>query len=91
MRISNVHPNPSFGKLQVNIDGFPGGNAILNIYNLLGQNVYTRDFKDISKGRQFIDLDLRNINGRVTSSGMFFVRIATKNQQAVKKCIIINQ
>jgi hypothetical protein len=89
MRISGVYPNPSIGRFQIDIDGSPGGNAVIEVFNLLGQNIITKNFQSIPKGKHFINLDLGNMNGVVTGSGMFFVRIRTQTEQAVKKCIIL--
>ena len=89
MRISGVYPNPSIGRFQIGIDGSPGGNAVIEVFNLLGQNIITKNFQNIPKGKHFINLDLGSMNGMVTGSGMFFVRIRTQTEQAVKKCIIL--
>ena len=87
MRINGIFPNPSFGKLQVNIDHYPGGSATLNVYNLLGQNIFSKNINSIPYGKHYIELDLNN--GLVTSTGMYFIRIQTQKEQAVKKCIIL--
>jgi len=89
MRISGIYPNPSLGRFQINIDNSPGGNASVEIFNILGQNVLSEKFQNISTGKHFIDLDLSHMNGMLTSSGMFFIRIQTQTEQAVKKCIIL--
>ena len=89
MRISGIYPNPSLGRFQINIDNSPGGDASVEIFNILGQNVLSQNFQNISSGKHFIDLDLSHMNGMLTSSGMFFIRIQTQTEQAVKKCIIL--
>ena len=89
MKINGLFPNPSNGQFQMDLDNFPGGKATIRVFNLLGQEIRSFDLKKLSPGRQFIDLDLNNLNGRPLSSGMVFVRIETENQQLVKKCIIL--
>ncbi|MFL2982856.1 MAG: M14 family zinc carboxypeptidase [Candidatus Neomarinimicrobiota bacterium] len=89
MRIKGIYPNPSYGKLQLDIENFPGGNANIQIFNILGQNVLSKNYKNIISGRHFMSLDLSHMNGMITGSGMFFIRIQTKTEQAVKKCIIL--
>ena len=89
MQISGVYPNPSVGRFQISVDHFPGGNAVIEVFNLLGQNILTQKFQNTSKGKHFINLDLGHLNGMVTGSGMFFVKIRTQTEQAVKKCIIL--
>lgn len=89
MRINGIYPNPSYGRLQLDIERYPGGDASVEIYNILGQNVLSKKIKNISSGRRFIDLDLSHMNGILTGSGMFFIQIKTQTEQAVKKCIIL--
>ena len=89
MRISGVYPNPSVGRFQISVDHFPGGSAVIEVFNLLGQNILTQKFQNTSKGKHFINLDLGHLNGVITGSGMFFVKIRTQTEQAVKKCIIL--
>jgi len=89
MKINGLFPNPSNGQFQMDLENFPGGKATIRVFNLLGQKIRSFDLKKLSPGRQFIDLDLNNLNGRPLSSGMVFVRIETENQQLVKKCIIL--
>jgi hypothetical protein len=89
MKINGLYPNPSNGRFQMDLTNFPGGKATIRIFNLLGQEIQSFDLKKLSPGRQFIDLNLNNLNGRPMSSGMVFVRIETATQQLVKKCIIL--
>ena len=89
LTISGIYPNPSYGRLQLNLSQFPGGNATVNIYNLLGQNVYTKELNNLLSGKQSINLGPVNMNGRSLGAGMFFVKIQTLNEKAVKKCVIL--
>ena len=89
MTISGLYPNPSNGRIQMDLANFPGGNTTIRIFNLLGQEINSFDIQKLSTGRQFIDLNLNNLNGSSLSSGMVFIRIETANQQLVKKCIIL--
>tara|TARA_Y100000768_G_C23930499_1_gene659822 strand:- start:1088 stop:1432 length:345 start_codon:yes stop_codon:yes gene_type:complete len=89
LRISGIYPNPSYGNLLVNINNLPARNAVLNIYNILGQNVFSRKITSQSKADRSISLDLGSFEGQSTGSGMFFIQIQSASEQAVKKCIII--
>jgi len=89
MRISGLYPNPSNGQIQMDLTNFPGGKGTIRIFNLLGQEIKSIDLKKMSAGRQFIDLNLNNINGHSLSSGMLFVSIETASQHQVRKCIIL--
>jgi|TARA_B110000495_G_scaffold103431_1_gene89348 hypothetical protein len=89
MVINGLNPNPSNGRFQIDLANFPGGLATIRVFNLLGQEIKSIDLNNLSAGRQIIDLNLNNLNGRPLSSGMVFVRVETKKQKLVKKCIIL--
>ena len=89
MKINGLYPNPSSGRFQMDLANFPGGMATIRVFNLLGQEIKKFDLNKLSPGRQFIDLNLNNINGRPVSSGVVFVRVESTKQQLVKKCVIL--
>ena len=89
LTISGIYPNPSYGRYNVDLKNFPGGSASIQVYNLLGQNIFNQSIDNLSKGDRLIGLDLRTINSGMIGSGMFFLKIQTQNEQAVKKCILL--
>ena len=89
LRISGLFPNPSKGSFTFDLLNFSGGSASVNIFNLLGQKIFHNNFQGLSKGKHSIQIDLNRDSGLFASSGVYFIRIETKNQQAVKKCIIL--
>ena len=89
MQISGLYPNPSNGRFQMDLANFPGGKGTIRVFNLLGQEIKSIDLQKLSSGRQFIDLNINNINGRPISSGVVFIRVETEKQQLVKKCVIL--
>ena len=89
MKINGIYPNPSFGRIQVNVGHYPGGSAKVNVYNILGQNIFSKIINNRPNGKQIIDLDLAHVDGLMTSTGMYFIKIQTQKEQAVKKCIIL--
>ena len=91
MKITGLYPNPSYGQFQLDIANYPGGNGMIRIFNILGQEIKSFDLHKLSAGRQYFDLNLNNINGRPISSGMVFVRIESGNEQLVKKFIILKK
>ena len=88
-QISSLYPNPSNGRFNLELEGFDGGMLNIKIFNVLGQEIQSIKLNQVSKGKQFFDLNLNNLNGIPTGSGMIFVRVETKKEQVVKKCIII--
>ena len=89
LRISGLFPNPSRGKFQFDLLNFQGGNAQISVFNLLGQNIFYQNFQDLAKGKQLFQIDLAKGSGLLTSSGIYFIQINTKNEQAIKKCILL--
>ncbi|MBL51387.1 MAG: hypothetical protein CMG57_05460 [Candidatus Marinimicrobia bacterium] len=89
MRISGLYPNPSNGSFQIDLTNFPGGEATVKAYNLLGQEIYFQKFQRLSPGRHFINFNLSSMSGVPNSSGMVFIRIDSQNSQVVKKCLIL--
>jgi hypothetical protein len=89
MKINGLYPNPSNGHFQVDLANFPGGKATIRVFNLLGQEIFIQQYQKMSPGSQFIHLNLNNMNGLPTSSGMVFVRVETLTEQVVKKCVIL--
>jgi len=91
MKITGLYPNPSYGQFQLDIANYPGGNGMIRIFNILGQEIKSFDLEKLSAGRHYFDLNLNNINGRPMSSGMVFVRVESGNEQLVKKFIILKK
>ena len=88
LRISSIYPNPSNGIFQVNMDSEIGAVSKVKVFNILGQEIYSKQLKLVS-GEKNILLDIRNFNGLNTGSGMFFVQIESQKKQAIQKCVII--
>jgi len=89
MKINSLYPNPSNGMVQIDLSNFPGGFANIKVFNILGQEIYSQKIMKMSPGNHFINLNLENLNGLNISSGMFFIRLESAQQQIVKKCIIL--
>jgi len=84
-----VFPNPSFGKINLDIQSWQGGPASLRIYNVLGQQVYGKRFESLARGNFFLNLDFNELNIATVSSGMLFVSVESKNQKVIRKCIVL--
>jgi len=90
MSISTIYPNPSNGRFQIDLANFPGGQGTVRVFNLLGQEIRNYDLNGLSPGRHFLDMDTNGSNGRPMGSGMVFVRVETKKEQVIRKCVILN-
>ena len=89
LKINNIYPNPSNGNLRMSVSGLKGKELKIKIFNILGQEIESLSFNEMIKGKQFFDLNLNNLGGIPSGSGMIFIRLETKKEQVVKKCIII--
>jgi len=89
MEINNIYPNPSNGKIQINLAKYPGGSSKMKVFNILGQEIYSGTL-NMLPGDKIFSLNLNNLNGIPTGSGMLFIQIETDKMQAIKKCVIIN-
>ena len=89
MKLNGLYPNPSNGRFQMDLANFPGGQGTICVFNLLGQEIYSKKIQYMSAGRHFIKLDLNTMKGIPTGSGMVFVRVETLEERIVKKCIIL--
>ena len=77
--ISEVYPNPSATKAQININSKATTTAVVSISNALGSTVSTKNV-DLSLGKNNIQLDSENL-----PSGIYFATISANNSKIVKK------
>ena len=89
LKIHSLFPNPSYGKFQLRLSNFTGGEAVITVFNLLGQNILSKSFSDLRPGSHQIRLDLNDLNGLPIGSGVYFIQFESLKEQAIKKCIIL--
>lgn len=77
--ISDVYPNPSVNKAQININSKANTTALVSISNALGSTVSTKNI-ELSLGKNNIQLDSENL-----TSGIYFATITSSNNKIVKK------
>ena len=87
--VQNIFPNPSYGRIQLEVFSSQREPVRLSVYNVLGQQIMSRSIDLLSKGNHFIDLDFTELSNRLVSSGVLFVSIESNKQKVVKKCIIL--
>jgi photosystem II stability/assembly factor-like uncharacterized protein len=76
----NIFPNPVKDKLQIKCSDFKTENGTIAILSLYGKEIL---IKEIVKGNENIELDLKNLN-----TGMYFCKISTDKKSSTKKMII---
>ena len=89
LKIHSLFPNPSYGKFQLGLSNFTGGEAVITVFNLLGQNILSKSFSDLRPGSHHIRLDLNDLNGLPLGSGVYFIQFESLKEQAIKKCMIL--
>ena len=84
MAVSNlsVYPNPTKDIIQININANSVQNAQINVSNIIGQNVYTKNTL-LTSGANNLYIDLSAYN-----NGIYIVKVVTKNNSLSKKVIL---
>jgi len=84
MAVSNlsVYPNPTKDIIQININANTVQNAQINISNIIGQNIYTKNTQ-LASGTNNLYIDLSAYN-----NGIYIVKVITKNNSLSKKVIL---
>ena len=59
----------------MSVSGLKGKELKIKIFNILGQEIESLSFNEMIKGRQFFDLNLNNLGGVPSGSGMIFIRL----------------
>lgn len=77
----NLYPNPSKGKLFINLSSKFNDVTLISIYNILGQNVINIS----NPNQQIINLSTKNFK-----SGLYFLEVNLKNTSKATKKLIIN-
>ena len=83
-KLQQNYPNPFNPTTQISYSIKEKEFVALNIYNFLGQKVYSLVNKEQSAGNYII-----NFNATTLSSGVYFYSITTKNFTATKKMLLL--
>ena len=78
----NIYPNPNNGNFQVNISELRSGKVDLEVYNIIGERIYS--FTEEIKNEQW----QRNIVIAEAPQGIYFMRITNGGFTASKKVIL---
>jgi hypothetical protein len=77
-----VYPNPNEGYFTIEIETLKGGDATLDIVNVLGHVVYSEQMKDI-KGKRIIQTDLSK-----NSKGVYFINLYYNNEVINRRIVV---
>lgn len=84
------HPNPTGGDVTVSFNVPGEAHARLSIHDLTGQVVRTLLDRPLDAGHYAPVWDGRDSKGRVTSAGIYFVRLECGESCAVRKLVRVN-
>lgn len=76
----SVYPNPFTNSMTISSTAFNRETVTVTIYNMLGQQVYTKLFKDVNQSIEITNLTLQ--------SGMYFIKASTASRQAITKRVV---
>ena len=74
-----LFPNPTDGKVNLVIGETPQGKAIVEVYNLLGEQMIAKKVSHLQKGETYT-LDLSHL-----VSGLYIIKLSTENGSCSKK------
>ncbi len=81
----NIYPNPATNEFTVNfaLNNSAGGKVFMNIYNLVGETVYTKELPLING-----TLSERIVLGNVLPGGVYIVKLKTADDEYIQELII---
>lgn len=75
-KLNKAYPNPFGGELKLDFDLETPGSALLEVFNLRGQRVLARAYRDLPAGTNEIVWDGRESTNRECGNGIYFIRIS---------------
>jgi len=85
--IGEPYPNPFNSSTRFEILNSIGGELEMEVYNLLGQNVYSKVEK--TGGRKYLIWDGHDIEGYEVPSGIYFFRFKRNGMVLMRKAILL--
>ena len=84
-----AYPNPFNGAVTIPLELAAPINASIIIYNLLGERVMDIPINHLRPGHHTLVWQGRNQLGHSVGTGIYFVRLQTKNSRSVQKLIYL--
>jgi len=79
--VVSIYPNPTNGSLNVFCKYEQNGDLRISVYDILGNNVYSKKYKKAQNNVYEIDLDRK-------PKGIYFIRINNENYSVTKKIVL---
>lgn len=79
----DVYPNPTNSDATIAFSLVKDQNVVVEVYNTLGQDVYTQNAGTMGSGEHLI-----TIPGNGLKSGVYFIKVTTDNATSIQKLVI---
>ncbi|HDN59981.1 MAG TPA: T9SS type A sorting domain-containing protein [Candidatus Marinimicrobia bacterium] len=86
--ISDVYPNPTNSSICIDISGCRDKTLYINVYNLLGQNVFRKRLLLKTNNYKFT-WDFKDSNSRRIPTGIYFIEVRTNNYRKLDKVLLL--
>ncbi len=87
--LRGVHPNPFNSGTTIELDMPTSGQLSIVIYDILGRRVRTIADDFVTRGVHQFPWDGKNESGQSAASGVYFARITTGSDNAVRKLVLL--
>ncbi len=74
----NIYPNPAKDYINVNIDVLTANNTSIEIFDVLGKNIYSKSLGNLNVGEITV-----NINTEKFKSGLYYIHIVNDNKSEI--------
>jgi len=79
----NIYPNPTSEFSYIDLNLKKASNVSVSISNIVGQEVFNKEFGQLSAGNHMLTVNVNNLN-----SGIYFYTVQSGNERITKKVII---
>ena len=76
----NIYPNPSSGKVTIDLKGILSKNTVVEVYNAMGQKIISDNYAEAS--------DLFNIDLTGNAKGIYTVKLIADGQTIIKRVVL---
>lgn len=89
-KLEQNYPNPFNGMTKINYSLSAPDNVNMQIYNVLGELVFSKDFGYQSAGSHEFLLDTNKLASGTITSGVYFYSFNNSNRREIRKFVLLN-